>query len=272
VNFGYGFLVMREQRTSEGGWIDRLGIIATRSLDGILVGSVEHREMQAIILACMATLILASGVALLIYPVVFSQPVSAHARTIPVGFFGFCVLSVLLTICLIDRQATIRRLREQIGEERSRSAKVLRQANADLLKTVANFSLFQDQLLREFQRAAVGKQSLSVLVITTRVHEELSEPSLSSHVLGKAAKAISQTLREQDSIYILTHGHFGVILPGVDALVAKRVSARLVERLTDAAGASNRFSFKIDAISYPEQTSSAHDLELAVTQLLPKAA
>jgi GGDEF domain-containing protein len=263
---------MRDQRTSERGRIDRLGEFATRSFDGILAGSVDHREMQVILLACLATLVLASGVALLIYPVVFSQTVSAHARTIAVGFFGFCVLSVLLTVCLVDRQATIRRLRQQIGEERSRSAKVLRQANADLLETVANFSLFQDQLLMEFQRAAAGKQSLSVLVITTRVHGEPSEPSLSRHILGNAAKAISRTLREQDSIYILTHGHFGVILPGVDALVAKRVSARLVERLNDAAGASNRFSFKIDAISYPEQTSSAHDLELAVTQLLPKAA
>ena len=122
----------------------------------------------------------------------------------------------------------------------------------------------------EYRRAAAGKQNLSVLVVTTKLHEALSDASLSTSVLGDAAKAISRKLREEDSIYILTQGHFGVILPGVDATVAKRVSARLVEGLTDAAGASNRFSFEVHAITYPEQASSAHDLELAVTGLLPE--
>jgi GGDEF domain-containing protein len=164
------------------------------------------------------------------------------------------------------------------GEEKSLAAPAMTGSEAffnkllrvDLLETLANFSLFQDQLLMEYQRAAAGKQNLSVLVITARVHEDLSEPIHSMPVLGNAAKAISRKLREQDSIYILTQGYFGVILPGVDALAANRVSARIVEGLTDAAGASNQFSFKVDVISYPEQTSSAHDLELAVTQLLPE--
>lgn len=241
-----------------------------RLFDGIPSGSLERREMQLILFACLGIIVLASGVALLMYPVVFSQTVSAPGRSMTVGFFGFCVLSILLAVYLVNRQATIGRLRKQIGEERRMSSGVLNQARVDLLETLANFSLFQDQLLMEYQRAAAGKQNLSVLVITTRVHEDLSDPNLSMPVLGNAAKAISRKLREQDSIYILTHGHFGVILPGVDALAANRVSARIVEGLTDAAGASNRFSFKVDAISYPEQTSSAYDLELAVTQLLPE--
>jgi hypothetical protein len=59
-------------------------------------------------------------------------------------------------------------------------------------------------------------------------------------------------------------------LPGVDSLAARRVSSRLEEGLADAAGVSNRFSFTVHAISYPEQASSAHDLELAVTGLLPE--
>jgi GGDEF domain-containing protein len=146
----------------------------------------------------------------------------------------------------------------------------LKQASVDLLATLAHFSSFQDQLAMEYRRAAAGKQNLSVLVITTKVHEALSDTSASESVFGDAAKAISRKLRDQDSIYILARGHFGVILPGVDSLVAKKVSARLVEGLSDAAGAGNRFSFKVHAITYPEQASSAHDLELAVTGLLPE--
>jgi hypothetical protein len=68
-------------------------------------------------------------------------------------------------------------------------------------------------------------------------------------VLGDTANAISRKVRDQDSIYILMECHCGVILPGVDTLAAKRISARLVERLIDGGDASNRFSFNVDAIS-----------------------
>jgi GGDEF domain-containing protein len=241
-----------------------------RVFDQVPSGNLEHREMHLILLAGSAIIVLATGLALFMYPVVFSQTALTLARMMSAAFIGFCVLSVLLAVYLIDRQATIRRLRMQIGEERSRASEALQQASTDLLETLANFSSFQDQLAMEYRRAAAGKQNLSVLVIATKVHKALSEPSLRLSVQGDAAKAISRKLREEDSIYILTHGHFGVVLPGVDSLAAQRVAARLVEGLTDAAGASNRFSFTVHAISYPEQASSAHDLELAVTGLLPE--
>jgi GGDEF domain-containing protein len=233
-------------------------------------GNLERREMHLILLACSAIIVLAAGLALFMYPVVFSETAVTYARTMAIAFIGFCVLSVLLAVYLVDRQATIKRLRLQIGEERRRSSEALKQASADLLGTLANFTSFQDQLLMEYRRAAAGKQNLSILVISTKVHQAFSESGLTMSVLGDAAKAISRKLREEDSIYILTQGHFGVILPGVNTTAAQRVSARLSEGLTDAAGINNRFSFQVNAISYPEQTSSAHDLELAVTGLLPE--
>lgn len=241
-----------------------------RVFDRVPSENLDRREMQLILLACSAIIVLAAGLALFMYPVVFSQTALAPARTMSAAFIGFCALSVLLAVYLVDRQATIRRLRRELGEERRRSSEALKQASADLLATLANFNSFQDQLAMEYRRAAAGKQNLSVLVIATTVHEALAEPSLAMSVLGDAAKAISRKLRQEDSIYILAHGHFGVILPAVDANSAKRVSARVLEGLTDAAGANNRFSIQVHAISYPEQASSAHDLELAVTGLLPE--
>jgi GGDEF domain-containing protein len=237
--------------------------------NGLPTGSLDRREMRLILFACLVIIVLAGGLALFMYPVVFSQAALAPTRTMSVAFFGFCTLSILLAIYLLDRQVTIGRLRQQIGEERRKASEALRQASADLLETLPNFSSFQDQLSMEYRRVAAAKQNLSVLVITITVHESLSEPSLKLSFLGDAAKAIARKLREQDSVYLLAYGAFGVILPSLDRPAAQRVSARLVEGLTDAAGASNRFSFKVDAITYPEQTSSARDLELAVTNLLP---
>jgi GGDEF domain-containing protein len=241
-----------------------------RFFDRMPSGSLERREMQLIMFACFAIIVLAFGLALFMYPVVFSQTALAASRTMSIGFFGFCALSILLAGYLLDRQVTIGRLRQEIGEERRRASEALKQASAELLDALPNFSSFQDQLAMEFRRDAAAKQNLSILVITTEVSQGLPEPNFHLAVHGDAAKAISRKLREEDSIYKLADGQFGVILPGVDRLAALRVSARLIEGLTDAAGVNRRFSFKVGAISYPEQASSAHDLELGVADLLPQ--
>jgi GGDEF domain-containing protein len=243
---------------------------AVNFFDRIPSESLDRREMHLIILACAAIMVLAGGLALFMYPVVFSQTAISASRTMSIVFCSFCALSMLLALYLLDRQATIGRLRQQIREERSKASHALTQASAELLGALPNFRSFQDQLSMEYRREAAAKQSLSVLVIATRLHQAFSEPSLSMSVLGDAAKAISRKLRTQDSVYLLTHGYFGVIVPGADTLAAQKVSARLVEGLTDAAGLNNRFSFKVCAISFPEQAPSARDLELAVADLLPQ--
>jgi GGDEF domain-containing protein len=230
----------------------------------------ERREFQLSIFACIAIAVLAGGLALLMYPAVFSNRENGQFKAPQIAFFGFCGLSCLLVAYIVDRQITIHRLRDQMVADRKRSSEALRQASADLLSTMPNFSTFEDRLIMEFRRTASAELKLSVLVISIKLNAAFSEPSLGVSVLGDAARAISRKLREQDSVYILRPAFFGVILPGVGQETVKRVSARLAEGLLDAAGANDRFSYKIDAISYPEQTSTAHDLELAVSGWLPE--
>jgi GGDEF domain-containing protein len=230
----------------------------------------ERREFQLNIFACMAIFVLAAGLAVLMYPAVFSGRESSLTSTPQIAFFGFCALSCLLVAYIIDRQITIHRLRNEMAQDRKRSSEALRQASADLLSTMPTFNTFEDRLTMEFRRATAAELKLSVLVATIKLNAAFTEPNLATSALGDAAKAMSRKLREQDSIYILRPGYFGVILPGVGQAGIQRVCARLSEGLSDAAGASGRFSFKIDSISYPEQTSSAHDLELAVSGWLPE--
>jgi len=230
----------------------------------------ERREFQLSLFACLAIVILAAGLAVLMYPAVFSNREFSPNRTPQVAFFGFCTLSCLLVAYIVNRQVTIQALRHQITIDRKRASEALKQASADLLETLPNFNKFEDELSMEFRRAAAAKLTLSVLVVTVKLHAAFSEANLGMSVLGDAVKAISRKLREQDSIYFLRAGFFGVILPGVDRLAVQQVSAHLTEGLSDAAGANDRFSFKIDTISYPEQATSAFDLELAVCGLLPE--
>ena len=240
----------------------KLGEVASADL--------ERREFQLSLFACLAIVIMAGGLALLMYPAVFSIRENSPTRIPQVAFFGFCALSGLLVAYIIDRQITIHRLRDEMAKDRKRASEALRQASADLLSTMPNFSTFEDRLTMEFRRAAAAELKLSVLVISIKLHAAFSEPSLGMSALGDAAKAVSRKLREQDSIYILRPAFFGVILPGIGQEAARRVFARLAEGLSDAAGVNDRFSFKIDAISYPEQTSTARDLELVVSGWLPE--
>jgi GGDEF domain-containing protein len=231
---------------------------------------VERREFQLSLFACSAIVILAAGLALLMYPAVFPNGELSPNRIPQIAFFGFCGLSCLLVAYVVDRQMTIQRLRHQLTTDRLRASEALNQASADLLGTLPNFNTFEDRLSMEFRRAVAADLKLSVLVVKINLHAAFCEPSLGMSALGDAAKAITRKLREQDSLYLLRPGFFGVILPGDERLAAQRVSARLSEGLSDAAGAIDRFSFKIDAINYPEQIASAHDFELAVCDLLPE--
>jgi hypothetical protein len=230
----------------------------------------ERREFQLNLFAASAVAVLAAGLALLMYPAVFSSRENSVFGAPQIAFFGFCVLCCLLVAYIIDRQITIHRLRVQMAMDRKRSSEALQQASADLLSTMPNYNSFEARLSMEFRRAVAAELKLSVMVISIRLQGVFSEPSLAMSVLGDATKAVSRKLREQDSIFIVRPAFLGVILPGLGQAGVQQVSARIAEGLSDAAGASDRFSFKIDAISYPEQTSTAHDLELVVSGWLPE--
>jgi GGDEF domain-containing protein len=234
--------------------------------DQVQADNLEHRELQLSIFVAVTVSVLAVGMAVLMYPVVFSHQTPAD-RTTHIAFWGFCALCVLLTVYLWDRHATIRRLRREMAEGRRQIAETRRQASVELLKTMPNFDSFQDRLPMEFRRTATTTQKLSLVVIIIKFPPEYSSPSETASALGDAAKVIARKMREQDSIYILAPACFGAVLPGVDLSTAERVCARLTEGLADAAGASHRFHVELKVINYPAHASSATELLQAVSAL-----
>jgi GGDEF domain-containing protein len=228
--------------------------------------NLEHSEMQLSIFVAVTVTVLAAGMVVLMYPIVFSHQTPGD-RTLRTAFWGFCALVVLLTIYLWERHATIRRLRREMAEGRRQIVENRRQASVELLKTMPNFGSFQDRLPMEFRRMATTTQKLSIVVITIKFPADHSSPSETASALGDAAKVIGRKMREQDSIYILAPACFGAVLPGVDLSSAERVCARLNEGLADAAGASHRFQFDLKVVNYPAHASSAHELQQAVSTL-----
>ena len=231
---------------------------------------VDQREFNLTLFACVAILILSIGLAVLMYPAVFRSSTSPLvSRTPQIAFFGFCGLSCLLVAYLVDRQVMIQKLRREIAVGRAQMNEKLTQASADLLGSMPTFNTFEDRLTMEFRRAVSAQQFLSVFVIGIKLRPEFSQSEIVTCMLGDATKAVSQKLREQDSIYVLRVGFLGVILPGIDTATALRVSNRLSVGLSEVGG--GRFDFEIYATTYPQQVRSLHDLEQQVCEHLPEA-
>jgi GGDEF domain-containing protein len=228
--------------------------------------NLEHHEMQLSIFVAVTVIVLAVGMAVLMYPVVFSHQTPGD-RTMRIAFWGFCALCLLLILYVWDRHSTIRRLRRDMAEGRRQIAETRRQASVELLKSMPNFGSFQDRLPMEFRRMATTTQKLSIVVITIKFPADHSSPSETASALGDAAKVIARKMREQDSIYILAPACFGAVLPGVDLANAEGVCARLTEGLDDAAGASHRFHFELKVVNYPAHATSATELQQAVSAL-----
>jgi GGDEF domain-containing protein len=204
------------------------------------------------------------------YPTVVSEAVVLTGTTLRKTFFGFCVLSILLAGYFLDRQLTIRQLRKRFFEEQRRVMTLGHEASAELLESLPGFGHFQDRIAMEFRRASNTQEPLSLLVVQLRPARELSEPVEITSAFGDGAKALTHTLRREDSICQIRPGVFEILLPGVSAADACRVSDRIADRLRAASGASECFSFDIRVVNYPEHIATAREMERAVVSFLPE--
>jgi GGDEF domain-containing protein len=229
--------------------------------DRINQKTLDRRDQQLSMLAQGMVIILGGGMALLIYPLVFGRtaviPV-APSRTL---FYSFCVLWILMVIYLINRQHVVQNLRVSLLEKGEQLARVQQQSSTELLGTLLGFSHFQDRLTMDFRRAAQISEPLSLLLVHVHPSKMFAQGPQAQVAMADAAKVLSRKLRVEDSLYRLSSEVFGVVLPGAQDAVAQQAAHRLTEGLADASGASNRFTADIEVVNFPEQVSSASEME-----------
>jgi len=228
----------------------------------------ERHELQLTILAAAFVLIQAAGLAMFMYPLVFLHPIG-NKWTLRAAFFGFCALTLLFVGYLLERQRTVRQLKQQLLAELERNVTLQHQASVDLLQTMPDQNHFWDRLTMEYRRAMTMQKTLSILLVKAKSAGASVKTDASSEAWSDAAKAMSRKLRPTDSIYRLATDTFALVLPGTDVLNAKRVAVRLQEEL-QTVRAKHNVSFDITAHNYPEHVQSAHELEDIVKSLLPE--
>jgi GGDEF domain-containing protein len=229
----------------------------------------EQRELQLTIVAAVFVFVLASGLAVFMYPMVFVHADQSNKWTLRVAFFGFCALTLLFVGYLFDRQRTVRNLKQHLLEELERNIELRLQASADLLHTMPDISYFWDRLTMEYRRAKTMERTMTLVLVKAKPGPSSANAADHTAGLGDSAKAMSRKLRPTDSIYRLAPDLFGLVLPETDTLNANRIAMRLQDEL-QSVKTKHGLSFDTTVHNYPEHVKSAHELEDIVKSLLPE--
>ena len=229
--------------------------------DRIRLQDIDRRNWQLWVLAIVMILILASGLALHMYTLASTPGYSLSQRSVLKGMIGFCGLAILFVGYLIDRQAVIAHLRNELENEKTLNMERRTRGNKELIQTLFGPGQFCERLALELQRAANSDLPLSGLTISLEVSSDLSDIEEIYSALGEAVKAMMNRLRGEDSIYQLTSGVFGILLPRTGADLARGVAVRVADALNEAMGMSKRYSFDIHISNFPDQAKNAPEME-----------
>jgi GGDEF domain-containing protein len=162
---------------------------------------------------------------------------------------------------LLDRQYVVYKLRKNLVEQKAQIARLRQEASAELLGTLQGFSHFQDRLTMGFRRAAQIGEPLSLVLVRLKPSHTSDSPREISIALRDTARVLIRKLRTDDSIYLLSSSVFGIVLPNTCRADMNQVASRITEGLIDASGAGDSFSFDIQVVNYPEQVSTAYEME-----------
>ena len=227
----------------------------------------DRRGLQLTIFSAVFVLILATGLAAFMYPMVFVHPES-NEWTLRSAFFGFCALTLLFVVYLFDRQRSFTKIKNQLLTELERNVALQIQASTDQLKSMPNQDHFWDRLTMEFRRAMTMEKTLSLVLVKVKPGARASLNDQNA-ALSDAAKSMSRRLRPTDSIYRLADNLFALVLPETDTLNAKRIAFRLQKEL-QGVRAHYGCSFDLTTHNYPEHVKSSHELGDIVKSMLPE--
>jgi GGDEF domain-containing protein len=227
--------------------------------------TLDRRHWQLSMLSLGMIAVLAAGVALLMYPAVFGSDPTSTAHTTRTLFFGFCALCVLVVAYLLNREYVVHALRRNLLEQKTEIAHLRQEASTNLLETLPSFGHFQDRLTMGFRRAAQTGEPLSLVLVRLKPSPMFDNPPEVSVALGDAAKALVRKPRTDDSLYHLSSVAFAMVLPNTCGAEMNQLAGRVAEGLADASGASNRFTFDMQVVNYPEQASTSYEMEWAAS-------
>ncbi|MBI2819827.1 MAG: diguanylate cyclase [Acidobacteria bacterium] len=210
----------------------------------------ERQDWHLWILAVLLMFVLGISLLSFMFPSVFWLSKQTEIGTPERAFFGFCVLLALTLVYMLQRQATVRRLKRSLYQAQVAASEAEQQVHLVSLTSLPEVNQFRDSLAMEYRRASHASESLSVIL--------LDMSNVSEDKLGRMAHLLRLMLRPHETLFRISAQRFGLILPMMHLSDAEAFANQITERL--------RRSMPGDQINstvlvYPEQASSLTELE-----------
>lgn len=195
-------------------------------------------------------LLLVLGLSLLgfMFPTVFwfgkDLPLESPQR----AFFAFCVLLGLVLVYLMQRHATVRRLKQKLFEAQSALRTMEQESTIQVFLSLPELPQFRDALAMEFRRASSTKSNLSEVAFQLKRN--------SRNELAILVSALRTLLRRGESMFRFGDQGLVVLLPNTSSAMAAAFTAQ-VEQFVGFSGDTMTTRF----ISFPDQVSSLKELE-----------
>lgn len=212
--------------------------------------TLERQDWHLWMVAMLLMFVLGMSLLSFMFPSVFwfkeEMPVRAPQR----AFFGFCVLLALVLVYMLQRQATIRRLKRQLYQAQAVAVAAQRSAVLQSFDSLPGISQFRDSLAMEYLRAARSNGQLTLFLI--------SVSDGSRETLGQVSNTLRQLLRFGEMLFRISDAGFGLIAPGMESRDAAAFRTMLKQRV--AANCGER-EVSVSSAVFPEEVASLAEFE-----------
>jgi GGDEF domain-containing protein len=220
--------------------------------------ALERQDWHLWILAMLLLFVLGVSLLSFMFPSAFWPGRDVAATAPQQAFFGFCVLLALTLVYLLQRQATIRRLKRSLYRAEVAATEAEQEVRRISLTSLPEVSQFRDSLAMEYKRASRAGEPLSVILFDL--------PDASADTLGQAAYLLRQALRPHEALFRIAGQRFGLIFPAMRSADASAFSTQLTDQLHRVLSGEGVSS---TVIAYPDQAGSLAELEGRVRVLVP---
>ncbi len=221
--------------------------------------TLDRQDWHLWMLSVLLMLVLGASLLSFMFPTAFwvgeeQLPLRGSQR----AFFGFLILLALALVYMLQRQATVRRLKRQLFQARAAALAAQRRAALQALVALPDRSQFRDALAMEYRRASTADGRLAVVLFGCE--------GLTREQIGDASYTLRYMLRRGESVFRVSEDSLGVILPGMEsddaAIFAALARERIAAQVPDA-------GLRVEVIGYPQEAGSLAEFEARLRAVLP---
>ena len=213
------------------------------------VQSLEDRDFQLWSIAALVLIVLAAGVAMLLFPnVVWNNRIlRADARYLPQLFYGLISLVILFNIYLLKQRLMLRRTREELLHQLMYTSTVEQLTLTDPLTKVFNRRYLDEVINKDVQRADRLGTTLTLVMIDVDDFKDVNTRFghlMGDRLLNEVANVLRRTFRGSDTIVRYGGDEFLLILESPKEHDALKSLDRLAANIA-AWNASNNLDYKM---------------------------